>query len=484
MHAELSALKSREIADISQSIASLPHMTFGKRPLKLKPKASKPPSSVSNNTNNATTTQSAAGGLSIPKASKTIADKTLASTHQNLSKQKAAARRSSFGQRGKRAKGSFEQGESVMPHESVPSHLLYRHIDVDLPEPHRARHLLVWCARRAAAPAPADNAKGKSKAKKGLSDADSALVVSVQDRIVRQLMDLTIDIPLYDVSGSHASKLKGAKEDSLAEDPVNVRNREHKERLAKAEERARDEDAMWSKVIQDYNSLQSTVLSTLPDTSLSEPANPKSRRASQHGPKSQQQIFDVRLTELDDKWRKVDAELEAYRMESEKGSELDASLAKRCKQLPLKLDALRQSLARSTAFTEQAKEFIDNLFVSINPQSQPSPLPPLSSTASGEGNKPLSNLFSKLAIAGPTTAAAAASNANGDAADLFRVFSQNDTGEVGRYDTVMDERRVTTAVQPATPRRMPGTPRRGPAVGNETPLRGGGAIGGSALKRG
>jgi hypothetical protein len=54
-------------------------------------------------------------------------------------------------------------------------------------------------------------------------------------------MDLTIDIPLYDVSGGpfakgKAGKWKG-KEEELVEDPVNLKNREVKERLAKAEER-------------------------------------------------------------------------------------------------------------------------------------------------------------------------------------------------------------------------------------------------------
>lgn len=74
---------------------------------------------------------------------------------------------------------------------------------------------------------------------------------------------------------------------------------------------------MWSKVIQDYNSLQSTVISTL--------SNSKARQT------------DVHLSELDDKWRVVDDELEFYRMECEKGTELDSKLAKRCRMLPLQV---------------------------------------------------------------------------------------------------------------------------------------------------
>ena len=82
---------------------------------------------------------------------------------------------------------------------------------------------------------------------------------------------------------------------------------------------------MWSKVIQDYNSLQSTVLSTLPD-GTSKPRNNQT-----------QQILDVRLSELDDKWRLVDEELETYRREGEKGSEMDRVLAKRCRMLPVQV---------------------------------------------------------------------------------------------------------------------------------------------------
>jgi len=105
MQAELSALKTREIADITQSFASLPRMTFVRRPIKLKTKA-KPASSTTGN--NTLVGIPEAGHLSI---SKTIPDTTLVSKKTQIEKQKEQARRSSFGQRGKRAKGSFEQGK-------------------------------------------------------------------------------------------------------------------------------------------------------------------------------------------------------------------------------------------------------------------------------------------------------------------------------------------------------------------------------------
>jgi hypothetical protein len=89
------------------------------------------------------------------------------------------------------------------------------------------------------------------------------------------------------------------------------------ERTIDFSSRVRDEDAMWSKVVQDYNSLQSTVVSTLSN--------------------SKTQQTDIHLSELDDKWRDIDDELEFYRMECEKGTELDSKLAKWCRTLPLQV---------------------------------------------------------------------------------------------------------------------------------------------------
>jgi kinetochore protein Mis13/DSN1 len=216
-----------------------------------------------------------------------------------------------------------------MPHESVPPERFYRHIDADLPEPVRARHLLVWCARRAAVRKPVD-AKGKGTSK--LNSQDQALVASIQDRVLKQLMDLRIDIPLYETG-----KEKKQANQRLEDDPANIRNREAKERLTKAEERyafhtihiinlpifasASQEDALWSKVIQEYNAMQSNVLSSLPP----EPPQPTSG------------LPDVRLSELDEKWQKVDDELEFYRLECERGSELDAQIANRVRMLPVQV---------------------------------------------------------------------------------------------------------------------------------------------------
>ncbi|KAG8805129.1 hypothetical protein FRC18_006864, partial [Serendipita sp. 400] len=102
------------------------------------------------------------------------------------------------------------------------------------------------------------------------------------------------------------------------------------------------------------------------------------------------------------------------------------------------LDTLRQSLARSNAFTEQAKEFIDDLFTSIDTNaSKPNWVKP------AFGKSDSGDLFRALA---KTTATAS------DATML------NGSGE--KQGSSLENRRLTAVVQPSTPRRIPGTPRR------------------------
>jgi kinetochore protein Mis13/DSN1 len=68
---------------------------------------------------------------------------------KNQAMREEAQRRSSLGMRGQRMSSSLGRGEVTMPHSSVSSSLFYKHISPTLPEPIRAKHLLVWCAKRA-----------------------------------------------------------------------------------------------------------------------------------------------------------------------------------------------------------------------------------------------------------------------------------------------------------------------------------------------
>lgn len=73
-----------------------------------------------------------------------------------------------------------------MPHASVKSKTFYTHISSTMPEPYRAKHLMIWCGQRAtdAALQPIDNkksSKGKGK--------DETPRTAEGDQLLKQIMD-------------------------------------------------------------------------------------------------------------------------------------------------------------------------------------------------------------------------------------------------------------------------------------------------------
>lgn len=96
-------------------------------------------------------------------------------------------RRSSLGKRGKRT-SSVGNGFQVAPHPDVPASGFYKHLDVELPEPHRMKQLLIWCLKR-----QTDEDVKKQKDKKGKYDSDAMIAVNItkviKDEIVRDFID-------------------------------------------------------------------------------------------------------------------------------------------------------------------------------------------------------------------------------------------------------------------------------------------------------
>lgn len=133
--------------------------------------------------------------------------------------------------------------------QTVPTSKYYRHLDPDLPEPVRARHLLIWCSRRAALDSnPSRRSANEKKSVSGssqllkhntisLAAEDHALVAKIQDRVLKQLMELKIDIPLYDAGVDKDKRRTGKSGNELEDDPENVKNRELWEKLKREEER-------------------------------------------------------------------------------------------------------------------------------------------------------------------------------------------------------------------------------------------------------
>ena len=84
--------------------------------------------------------------------------------------------------------------------------------------------------------------------------------------------------------------------------------------------RCSHEDAAWSKLIQDYNTLQSQVLSGLQKASSSPDKG-----------KGKQKL------DLNDKWREVERELDEFSDAIENGTGREAQLNERCRKLPLQV---------------------------------------------------------------------------------------------------------------------------------------------------
>lgn len=57
-------------------------------------------------------------------------------------------RRTRLDLRGRRESSLLDSGHAATPHEAIPSHEFYKHIEPSLPEPRRMRQLLTWCGER------------------------------------------------------------------------------------------------------------------------------------------------------------------------------------------------------------------------------------------------------------------------------------------------------------------------------------------------
>jgi len=163
-----------------------------------------------------------------------------------------------------------------MPHSSVPLDRFYRHTDPALPDPVRARHVLTWCASRSA-PWYGDSQTRLPP----LSPANAALFTSLQGQIVKQLAYATTFIPCICRSRMRNYQVWRARRTSGTEMLRGLCWRMRNSTCLLAWNwyqilnlwfRCSHEDAAWSKVIQDYNTLhtlQSQVLSGLQKASSS-----------------------------------------------------------------------------------------------------------------------------------------------------------------------------------------------------------------------
>lgn len=369
--------------------------------------------------------------------------------------------------RGKRFSSSFENtGIISQPHTSVADSSFHKHIDGELPEPARARQLLIWCSHRAMN-TPTDSAQGSSskrrESKKSgkdpppLSDEATALLKRVQEGVIRMLADKKIDTNVYSAEDDREpSRPK-------KENEQNVKNRAREIRFNAHIQRSKAEEDAWLEVSHQYNTYRAEMLAELEKQSLAK------AKGKQRASADEIDEWEVDERALSEHFRRSGSLDLARKVVGPEGGK--SPLGGRLQDLEYTVDHLH-TLAHSALETTHIAEFDLNrrfalLNISLSTRAQPAP----SSVPHNPGALS-SYLPPSLTRLPPTT----------DPQDLLRALSridaerpQNQVGDAARRAARevqraadapigMSERRLT-GVPPPTPRKPPGTPRRATTPG-------------------
>ncbi|KAG6374429.1 Mis12-Mtw1 protein family-domain-containing protein [Boletus reticuloceps] len=395
------------------------------------------------------------------------------------------SRRTSMSMRGKRISNSFENtGVISQPHASVNDSSFYKHIDCDLPEPQRARQLLVWSAARAASrlSEPSSSAKplkppSKSSSNHGkdpppLDDRKKQILKIVQEDFIRMLAEKKIDTSVY----GHGENGKAVREGALKPNEQNVKNRVREVTFQQHINRAQAESEAWSRVDQFYHQYEASSKADLEKRrqALRPPssANAKGKqRATSQEPQDDWLWLVPREGDLSDGFRdKIDLELIKQVMSSEPrpGNEFQGPLDEKIGDLQFKADNLYSYVNSAVQAIDMAEAELDYRFslLSLALSARSHTLPP-----------PSNSLASYL----PRTQRGSSHPPGESPRDILRALSRIDkerppgkigdaarraVREVQRVQVVgsggVGERRITELGPGvgATPRKVPGTPRR------------------------
>lgn len=393
------------------------------------------------------------------------------------------SRRTSMSARGKRISTSFENtGVITQPHATVSDSSFYKHIDCDLPDPQRARQLLVWSAARAMTRiSEASSSSSKSQSKSRASSSGSGkdppplderrkqILKTVQDDFIRMLAEKKIDTPVY----SHGLDGQAGDERNLKPNEQNVKNKEREIKFREHIERASAEADAWTQVDHFYNSYITNSKTDLERRrqALQPPSSGKSKgkqRAVSQEPPDDWGWLLPREDELSDTFReKIDPDL-IKRIMSDVRSESRNILDERIAGVHFKVDSLFSFFHSAVQTTNVAESELDYRFslLSLALSTRSRSLPPSSQSSSLSSHLPIQRGSSQ--------------HPPEDQQDLFRALSRVDmdrppakVGDAARRAVrevqrvkegggFAGERRLTGLPSGvgATPRKIPGTPRR------------------------
>ncbi|OCH85569.1 hypothetical protein OBBRIDRAFT_739709 [Obba rivulosa] len=382
-------------------------------------------------------------------------------------------RRSSLS-RGKRISSSYEAtGVIAQPHTSVSDTSFYKHIDCELPEPQRARQLLIWCSYRAMnetseQPSQASSSKralkNLGKDPPPLSEAGLQLLKRAEERVIRMLAEKQINTNVY------------SPEDTISRPPThlkpneqNVRNRVREARFNAHIQRSvmKAEEDAWVEISNIFNAHRSNILAECERLEKRHQSFVSARaKGKQRATADDLDAWEVEERYLPEHFRGR-GKIELARSIVQSTADDESPLRNRLKDLEFKLDRLHGLANSALESTRVSEADLDRRFALLNislvSRSQHAPLS--TSTLS-------SYLPPTLSRPQPTT----------DPQDLLRALSRVDAArpqtqvgeaarravrEVQRANDAsggLAERRLT-GVPPPTPRKPPGTPRRATTPG-------------------
>ncbi|KAK9450074.1 Mis12-Mtw1 protein family-domain-containing protein [Limtongia smithiae] len=157
-----------------------------------------------------------------------LSDTPIIRRNQQLRQQNGGSRRSSLGMRGKRA-SSLSKGLVAVPHSDIETAEFYKHLDSDLPDPHRMKQLLVWCANRSMA-------HMKQADKKKQPAASIARIIT--EELVKDLTDGKISTSWWNRPNDNSCPKKP--------NPLNVANSAKIDEFKTRLERLRTEKKTWA----------------------------------------------------------------------------------------------------------------------------------------------------------------------------------------------------------------------------------------------
>ncbi|KAI0760969.1 Mis12-Mtw1 protein family-domain-containing protein [Trametes elegans] len=381
-------------------------------------------------------------------------------------------RRRSSVSRGKRISSSFETtGVISHPHTSVSVSSFFKHIDYELPEPQRARQLLIWCSNRAMNEL-ADQALQASTARRKstnsgkdpppLSAAQADILKRAQESLIRMIAERKVDTNVYGGAGSQSGD--GGP---LKENEQNVKNRAREARFNAHIQQSKQEAEAWKELSDSYDAHRKSVHAEME----------KRRRAlASWRSKGKERASTEDLDNWDVERRDLPEEfLSSGNVDLARGivtgdTSKESPLSTRLKGLEFTMDRIHTFANSALETTRVAEADLDRRFallnISLTSRSQPAPPTAHSDPAA------LSSYIPPTHPRSPAT----------DPQDLLRALSridadrpQTQVGDAARR-AVREVQRATdasaglaerrlTGVPPPTPRKPPGTPRRATTPG-------------------